>query len=46
MNLNLPSWIWWCLGVILLLIVMALCKADFSIGSGGIHLTQHLVGGN
>ena len=43
MNVNLPQWIWWCLGVILLLVIMAICKADFSVGSQGIHFTQGLI---
>ncbi len=43
MNINFPSWVWFVLGIVLLLIVMALCKADFSVGSQGIHFTQHLV---
>ncbi len=45
MNVNFPYWVWWILGVILILIIMAVCKADFTIGSSGIHFTQGLVGG-
>ena len=43
MNINFPNWTWWILGVILVLIVMTLCKADFSIGSHGMHFVQGLV---
>lgn len=43
MQVNFPYWVWWIGGVILLLILMALCRADFSVGSQGIHFTQNLV---
>jgi hypothetical protein len=43
MQVNFPSWIWWILGVMLLLIVMGVCKADFSVGSQGLHFTQGLI---
>ncbi len=47
---HLPGWlmnlIWATLGLIILLIIMAIFKADFSIGSHGIHFTQDLIHGS
>lgn len=43
MNIPLPRWTWWVIGVAVLLIIAALLKINFSIGSAGIHLTQGLV---
>ncbi len=40
---NIPRWIWIIVCVAILLIVLALLKVDFSIGSSGIHLEQHLI---
>ncbi len=43
MNIQFPQWVWWVLGAMLLLIVMGICKADFSVGASGIHFTQGLI---
>jgi hypothetical protein len=40
---SLPKWVWFVVFVVMLLIVLALLKVDFQIGSGGVHLQQHLI---
>lgn len=43
MQVNFPHWVWLILGAMAVLILMALCKADFSIGAHGMHFTQDLI---
>lgn len=42
--LNIPKWVWFVLWAMVLLVVLVLLKFNFSIGSDGIHFTQHLIG--
>ncbi len=42
-TMKFPNWVWWILGVMLLIIVCVVCKFNMSIGSEGIHITQGLV---
>lgn len=41
--INLPRWVWWMVGVAIVLIVAALLKINFMIGVSGIHMTQGLI---
>ena len=40
---NVPGWVWWVFWVVIILVILALLRFNFSIGAGGIHITQGLV---
>jgi hypothetical protein len=43
MSLNFPNWVWWILGIVVIIIVCVVLKIDLNIGSHGLHITQGLV---
>ena len=40
---NIPKWMWFVIGIVVLLIILALLKVNFQIGSDGISLKQNLI---
>lgn len=40
---NFPKWIWIIIGIVAILILLAVCRVNVSIGSNGFHITQGLV---
>ncbi len=41
--INIPRWVWFIIGVVLVIVVCVLLKVNLSVGSNGIHATQDLV---
>jgi len=41
--MNIPKFVWWIIGAVLVLVVLVIFKVDISAGSGGFSISQGLV---